>query len=195
MPESEKDEYFSIINGNYVKQIFFYGPITKSSIFNFITNLTGIIQEMSTDNFIGFSSENNKDLEKYKIVLHISSTGGPVDLAFLATDYIESSPVEIIGIADGLLASSGIIMFLACKQRRMLKHSQLLVHETLHSFDRASFTELNDIIKDANKINKNIKDFYLENTNLTQTQLNKLFKDETLLNYEDALKYGFINIK
>lgn len=177
----KEDEFTSIVEGQNEKHLFFHSSINKSTAFNLCTNLTALDISIR---------ENNLDS---RIIIHLSCPGGLVTSALLIADLIESLETKVDCIIEGNIASAAILILLACEKRTMRKHSQIFLHETLHGIDQIRFTDLNSFISDCKKINKVVKDFYINKTKLTLKQLNKFFKDEKTFNSKEALEFGFIN--
>lgn len=206
MAEQKQDSnLFSIVGGDGDnKHIFFHGPITEGSTFNFITNILGIkleIDSLRKDAQIGFAqnpTEENQAIlssvnDGMKIILHISCPGGIISQAFIMADTIKSLNVPVYCIAEGMLASAGLIPFLACEKRTMQEHSALYIHDTIHTFDQVEYANIDKYKADAKEINEKLKNYYCEKTNLARKEINSFFKNEKVFNYQEAKENNFIN--
>ena len=63
------------------------------------------------------------------VTLRINCMGGETFSAFAMYDRIRNSKATVIGINEGIAASSGSVLFLACDVRKMTANSRLMVHK------------------------------------------------------------------
>lgn len=200
----EDESLISVVDAGTTRHLFFNGPIDKSSTFNLNASLYSIKADMlakyTPTSFRGFTIEeentetgSNIPDEDLRIILHLSCPGGTINGAFLIADTIQNLGINVSCIAEGVVASAGVIILLACEDRYMLPHAQIYLHETIHSADSLSHSDIKRFTMDASIINNQMKQFYSDRTGLTIKQLNKMFNNEVILDFNDAIKYGFIN--
>lgn len=198
----EEDNLISIIDEGPTRHLFFHGTLDKSAAFNLAASLYSIRADLLVKNrqpaFKGFTAEEETETgtipineNEFNIILHLNCPGGIVNSAFMVADTIQTLGINVDCIAEGTVASAGVLVFLACNERVMLPHAQIYLHETLHCADNINFNEFKRFNADSKEINKKLKEFYLERTNLTLPKLNKLFKDEVVLDFKQAKEYGF----
>lgn len=199
----EDENLISIIDEGPTRHLFFHGTLDKSAAFNLNASLYSIRADLLFKNrqpaFKGFTAEEDTETgtipineDDFNIILHLNCPGGIVNSAFIVADTIQTLGINVDCIAEGTVASAGVLVLLACNERTMLPHTQIYLHETLHGADNLNFNEFKRFNADSKDINKRLKDFYLERTNLTLPKLNKLFKEEVVLNFDEAKKYGII---
>lgn len=202
MSENNTEECISIVSSDFEKHFFFHGMIDKSSAFKICTNLTALdleIKEKEQEKCVGFAACRTEDEEKncnpdFRIILHLNCPGGLVSSAFMVADTIETLSTPVDCIVEGNLASAGIILLLACEKRTMNRHSKIYFHETVHCADSIKYYELSSFWKESNEINKMLKEYYKEKTNLSIATISKILRQEKAISPEEALEYGFINI-
>lgn len=200
----EDENLITVVVDGQTRHLFFHGTIDKSAAFNLTANLYSIRADLLGANnppvFNGFSKEQESDNKEDqpsegepRIILHLNCPGGVVTSAFIIADTIMNLGLPVDCIAEGTVASAGVIVYLACNRRSVLPHAQFYLHETSHSIDGLDYNSLKRFASDANDINAKLKNFYLSRTTLTIKQINKLFKEESVLNYSDTIEYGIAN--
>ena len=64
-----------------------------------------------------------------KIYIHICSDGGEIFSALSVIDTILSSKIDIVTVCEGCVASAGVLISLAGKERFIRKHAYMMIHE------------------------------------------------------------------
>ena len=131
--------------------------------------------------------------EREPIKIYVDSWGGSIIDAFEIIDAIQSSVTPVYTIVTGAAYSSGLLVTLAGDKRFAHKHCSFLFHEGSIGSD----------MQDAHKFKKyaefyyvqlqQIKDFILENSNITEEEYDKINKDDNWYTTEQALEKGFID--
>lgn len=194
MNNEGNDPLISFVDTEEIKHIFFHSTIDKVSSFNLITNLVGIKSEfdsMEGGGNIAFNQQEEECVEK-ELVLHLNCPGGSVVSAFMIADTLKSLDCKTTCIVEGTVASAGILVMLACENRTMLPHSSIFIHDTIHSIESLSFNDIKTFHQEAKRVNNQLKQYYLENTKLTEKQVNSFFKTEKTIEYDEALALGFL---
>ena len=128
-----------------------------------------------------------------KIYLHINSEGGEIYSAFAAVDSIRNSKIPIVTIVEGCAASAATLLSVAGSERRMLKHSHMLIHQLRSGF-WGKMSDIEEELGNLNKLMHMIKGFYSDNTKMNKKQLSGVLKHDEIWDSEKCLKTGLIDI-
>tara|TARA_Y100000591_G_C21838199_1_gene703930 strand:+ start:1475 stop:2185 length:711 start_codon:yes stop_codon:yes gene_type:complete len=144
-------------------------------------------------------SNNNKAMTNDKaenhINLYIQSKGGALLPTLAVVDQIKNSPIPVHTYIRGYTASAATLLSVVGSKRFIYKHSLLMIHGLKFSDENivADLNELNDINYNTNLMLSIIKDIYLENTNLNETDLEKMFLCDRWMSSHDALMYNIVD--
>ena len=166
-----------IVNNN----IYFYGGITEKSIFEFNSMLKE--QELKLLK-VGIDHDIDPVINVY-----IQSGGGDVYAGLSAMDHIYNCKVHVNTIADGCVASAATFMLLGGHSRYILEHSYLLIHQIRTGF-WGRWEDLKDEHKHCEDIMNTLKKVYKENTCLTDSKLEELFKREIYFTAKETVDFG-----
>ncbi|KAB2918695.1 MAG: hypothetical protein F9K23_00740 [Bacteroidetes bacterium] len=114
------NQWFQIINSGDVPEIRIIGDIGTD------------------DNEIDYSSFRGPFLQlasaypTIKIPIHCN--GGSMLEGWPITDIISTSPVNTIGINEGMAASMGGMLFLSCKERWMMQNAMVMIHRPIGGY-------------------------------------------------------------
>jgi ATP-dependent protease ClpP protease subunit len=144
-------------------------------------------------------SNNNKAMTNDKaenhINLYIQSKGGALLPTLAVVDQIKNSPIPVHTYIRGYTASAATLLSVVGSKRFIYKHSLLMIHGLKFSDENivADLNELNDMNYNTNLMLSIIKDIYLENTNLNETDLEKMFLCDRWMSSQDALMYNIVD--
>lgn len=127
------------------------------------------------------------------VTMYINSPGGEVASGLAVFDYIGvmESPVNTVCI--GSAASMGAILFLAGKERSILRNSEIMIHDP--SFSTGDIggkkpfeiqEKLNQLMSVRDKLSKIIA----ERTGMTEEEVCRRTKTDSYLNAQEALELG-----
>jgi len=139
------------------------------------------------------SMATNLSIEPPPIRLHITSNGGSVFAAFRAINCIKSLSVEVHTIVDGYAASAATMISVCGDKRYINKYSNMLIHELRSATSWNKMSELEDEVENMKKIMDQIKDIYVEHTNLTRSELTKLLKRDMDWDVNKCLQAGLVD--
>lgn len=127
------------------------------------------------------------------ITLYISSPGGDVISAMAVYDYIMlmHSPVNTVCI--GLAASMGAVLFLAGKERSMLAHTQIMIHDPSYSggnFAGLKPHEIQERLDSLRQTGRMLCEVIAERTGMPKQKVAAITKKDSFYNAEEALKCG-----
>jgi ATP-dependent protease ClpP protease subunit len=135
----------------------------------------------------------NLNIEPPPIRLHITSNGGSVFAAFRAINCMKSLSVEVHTIVDGYAASAATMISVCGDKRYINKYSNMLIHELRSATSWNKMSELEDEVDNMKKIMDQIKDIYVEHTDLTRSELNKLLKRDLDWDVNKCLQAGLVD--
>jgi len=186
----DKDEDTDSNDSNRVlttnNRIYFYSEVSRPKVLTLNKSIINVgISLQNRANALGSEEPNS-------LYLHINSYGGSVFAGLAATDYILSSPVNIVTVVDGCAASAATLMSVVGSHRMIHKHSFMLVHQ-LSSWTSGKYAELQDDMKNNDLLMKTIKDIYEEYTEIPKKELSKILKHDLWWDAETCLKYGLVD--
>ena len=83
-----------------------------------------------------------------RVTLFINSEGGCARSGLSAMDHIQALPVPVVTVADGMCASAATFLLLGGKQRQIMEHSEVLIHQLSTGF-WGTYTSLLDEVTKA----------------------------------------------
>jgi ATP-dependent protease ClpP protease subunit len=130
-----------------------------------------------------------------EITVKINSRGGDVQEGWAIYDLLTNSGKKITTIGVGKVYSIATIIFLAGKDREMMKNADGLIHNPyIPPYTLAGAYGSDDLISIAESLKqeeKKILDFYVEKTGQPEDVLAGYMKEDTKLSAEDMVKLGF----
>jgi ATP-dependent protease ClpP protease subunit len=135
----------------------------------------------------------NLNIEPPPIRLHITSNGGSVFAAFRCINCMKALTVHVHTIVDGYAASAATMISVCGDKRYINKYSNMLIHELRSATSWNKMSELEDEVENMKKIMDQIKDIYVEHTNLTRAELNKLLKRDMDWDVKKCLQAGLVD--
>lgn len=164
---------------------------------------------LTIDGFIGpygYSQQWLKDMlaghENDEVHLTISSLGGQVNHALNMHDQVKEHGNVIVNFT-GFVASSGTLIGMGAKTRRMSENALFLIHKVLSWIDVFGYMNDDDIESLIKKLekekNENAKitlvlaNIYHRNTQKPLTELLALMKEDTWLNATETHEWGFVD--
>lgn len=168
----------------YRNDIYFTGDLNDESCFK----LSEAILENNNKAMTNDKAENH-------INLYIQSKGGALLPTLAVVDQIKNSPIPVYTYIRGYAASAATLLSVVGSKRFIYKHSLLMIHGLKFSDENivADLNELNDMNYNTNLMLSIIKDIYLENTILNETDLEKMFLCDRWMSSHDALMYNIVD--
>lgn len=182
--DSSKSSKESLSVGS--NQIFFYDDVTRQSIYTLNRQLD------STAKSIQLLGIHYNLTILPPIDMFINSEGGEVFSAFSAVDRIKSSKVPVHTYVEGFCASAATLLSVCAHKRYIRKNGFMLIHQ-VRSGMWGTFAEFEDEMENLELIMKYIKQIYLTNTKIPESDLNEILKHDTYLNAEECVKYGLVD--
>ena len=152
---------------------------------------------MALTDSLGKLDVQSRELEiKYNcripIKLHIQSLGGELMPTFYVCDFIQSIETPVHIYIDGFVASAASVIAVCGNKRFMTNHSTILVHQ-LSSSTSGKFNEMKEEMSNLKLFMDNLKDIYLTNTNIKDSELEKLLSSELWLSSNKCLELGLVD--
>ena len=177
--EDNEEEEFVYRRGTAV---FFCSEVTKKSVFQLRKKLDEAAKAALT---------NSNTIDKPRVVLYISSHGGDAFAGFSAASVVKRSPVPVVTVADGYLASAATFILLAAETRYIVEGAHVLIH-SLSTDVSGTFSEVKDDVQNCIKIMSSMKHIYETRTKLPSKKIEKLLKRELDLSTQQCIKYGIV---
>lgn len=168
----------------YRNNIYFTGELNDESCFKLSEAIVANNNKAMSDD----KSENH-------INLYIQSKGGSLLPTLAVVDQIKNSPIPVHTYIRGYTASAATLLSVVGSKRFIYKHSLIMIHGIKFGNENvvSDLNELNDINYNTNLMLSIIKDIYLENTNLNETDLEKMFLCDRWMSSHDGLMYNIVD--
>lgn len=167
---------------------------TKNSIY-----LTGALTEQTcwglTESLLGYKSQLlHNDNRFNNINLYIQSPGGALLPTLAVVDEIRTLEIPVHTYIRGYAASAATLLSVMGTKRYMYNHSLMMIHGVkLNGYEANSLTDVKDLNDNVNLFMETIINIYLENSNITEEQLEKFFLRDKWISANEALSYGLID--
>ena len=159
------------------RKIFMCEPVTSQSSANLIKQLMYL---------------DHKDTGE-EIELYISSPGGEVTAGLVICDFINTMKSPVTTICIGMAASMGAVIFMHGKKRKMLPHSQILIHDpSFGSMDMGGQKpmQLMEQVNDLMKVRKTLGEIIAKQTGMKLQSVYAKTKKDSVLSAEEAVECG-----
>lgn len=186
----EEDSDFEDSNNIYVdkNKVIFHAEVDRDSCFQLIKCIN------KAKEYVVLESIHNEFDEQGKVYLYINSNGGDLFSALAIIDRLMSSKVDIITICEGCVASAGVLISLAGKERYIRENSYMLIHEIRSGF-LGKYSEMQDDMKNNSILMKQLKNFMNErcNNKKLKKKLTKVLKHDHIWTAQKCLKFGLVD--
>ncbi len=166
-------------------KIYFYGPVSQHSSYE----LKKKIEAADTQSQL---ISQQYDIEPPPIHLHIQSEGGSLFHTLYIIDLIKTIKTPVYTYIDGFAASAATLISVAGNKRFITHNSLMLIHQ-LSASESGKFEELKDQYNNLKGLMDIIKKIYLENTKISQENLELLLKQDIWLDSVKCLHYGLVD--
>jgi len=126
------------------------------------------------------------------IYLYITTNGGEIYAAMSAIDCIQQLRCPVYTVVDGFVASAGTLLSLAGKKRFIQPNAYMLIHE-LRSGMWGKMSDITDEFDNLKKLMDHLIQFYTEHSKITEKQLAKLLKKDSIWNATECLQKGIVD--
>ena len=129
---------------------------------------------------------------RFPIKLHMQSLGGELMPSFYICDLIKNIETPVHVYVDGYVASAAASIAVCGDKRFMTKHSSILIHQ-LKSSSTGKFNEMKEEMSNLNLFMNNLREIFLENTKLTEKELETLLFSDIWLPSDKCIEYGIVD--
>lgn len=130
--------------------------------------------------------------ERKNIQILLNSPGGDVYLGLVVCEVIKKSTTPVHVQILGMAASMGSLIAMAGHHTSAYEYSNILIHDG-STFLVGSSNKVKDHMKFQELKDKQIKDFILANTKITEEKYDEMIDREWWLTASDALDYGIVD--
>jgi ATP-dependent Clp endopeptidase proteolytic subunit ClpP len=179
----DNDEEENTSLGRIDNNMYLTGGLTESTCLELSQVLIGY------RNILG-----DKDFNYDKLNLYIQSPGGSLLPTLALIDEIKNFELPIETYIRGYAASAATLLSVVGKKRYMYNNSIMMIHGVkLSGTEMNTLLEVRDLNDNVNLFMDIIKNIYLENSNMTEEQLEKYFIRDKWMSSKEALNYGLID--
>lgn len=160
------------------------GKIKIQGVIGIDVKLTDVVTQVT----------NQSDATSFEV--RLNTKGGSVKEGKNIYAYLKSleQPIYMVGVQN--VASIGTVIFMAGDTRRNERGTNFFIHlPSIPKLEGATAQDLEDFAKEMRKIETEVVDFYVKNTNLTKEAVMPLLEQETFLNEEQLFSMGFTTEK
>lgn len=184
--ESDDDDEESEYNEIKVKDnnIYYYTDVNPKSALELVLAVKNITKKMRI-------LEVTYNIPPPSINLYINSDGGEVHSALSIFDTIFNNPIPVTTIISGSACSAATIISLAGHERKITANSYMLIHNISSTF-WGKMHEFEDEMKNLDKLTRNLKKIYKENSSMTKAQIESLLKKDLLIDAKTCVRYGLV---
>ena len=167
-------------------RVYFYAPVTDSTVLELIKLLRSLDIEMQVLSL-------RLKVAKIPIELHIHSGGGDLFAGLAAVDVIQSLKTPIHTYVEGSAASAATLMSLAGNKRFMYKNSFMLIHQISSLMVHGTHEQFKDEFENQQKLMDKIRQLYIAKTNMTAEMVDEILVRDLWLDSEKCLEYGLVD--
>lgn len=133
-----------------------------------------------------------ENLDVDEINVYINSNGGDANVAIAISNALKRHKAKVVINIDGIVASAATLITCAGDIVKMPKNAFFMVHNpwVVAAGDSEEMRRHADVLE---KYKNAIIETYLQKVNINKEKLSELMDNETWLNAEEALEYGFID--
>lgn len=125
------------------------------------------------------------------ITVYVNSPGGSADSGFAIYDLLRFTPCPVRSIANGIVASSAVLIYLAGTERFSLPSARFLLHQPSTSA-RGQASDIDITAREIVKIRKAYNEVVKEHTGKPFDQIEKDADRDFWLNAVEAQEYGLV---
>ncbi|MGN0617759.1 MAG: ClpP family protease [Ruminiclostridium sp.] len=133
-----------------------------------------------------------QDCQK-EITIYINSPGGEVISGLAVYDYISIMKSPVKTVCTGTAASMGAILFLAGKERLMLPHTRLMIHDPSYSHNDIGGRKPHEIQRELDKLNETreaLARIIAEKTGKSLEEIYEVTASDSFYSAKEAIEFG-----
>ena len=180
--DDDSSEYTEITVAD--NNIYYYTDVNPKSALELVLAIKNLTKKMRI-------LEITYNIPPPSINLFINSDGGEVHSALSVFDTIFNNPIPVTTIISGSACSAATIISLAGHERKITANSYMLIHNISSTF-WGKMHEFEDEMKNLDKLTRNLKKIYKDNSSMTKTQIESLLKKDLLIDAKTCVRYGLV---
>ena len=133
-----------------------------------------------------------QDCQK-EITIYINSPGGEVISGLAVYDYISIMKAPVKTVCTGTAASMGAILFLVGKERLMLPHTRLMIHDPSYSHNDIGGRKPHEIQRELDKLNETreaLARIISEKTGKSLEEIYEVTASDSFYSAKEAIEFG-----
>ena len=166
-------------------QIYFYADVDDLSCLELQRELRAADVEARTESV-------KSGAPVVPIILHILSGGGDLLPAFGIADQIARMKTPVHSIIEGVAASAGTLIAMACHKRRITRSSFMLIHQ-LSTVHCGTYEDEKDHERILDMVMKKLTKFYVAHSVATKKQVRRIMRRNSWFDAQTALSLGFVD--
>lgn len=123
----------------------------------------------------------------------IDCPGGQLSVSETVSSIIKMSKTPIYGIALGCVASGASVIYLSCHKKFALPNSVFVLHKGSCSGVSGTYDEIVAFARDYEKQMETLINFYIDNTNYTEEEIEENIQTDWYIRTEEALEKGIVD--
>lgn len=127
------------------------------------------------------------------VTIYINSPGGEVVSGLAVYDYIRLMEAPVDTVCIGTAASMGAILFLAGRERKMLRHTRLMIHDPSYGGGELKGKKPHEIrqeLDNLNSVKRTLVGIISERTEKSIKEINRVTAKDTYYSAEEAVRFG-----
>lgn len=177
-------------------------PITYQYFHQLIDNRTIVFNDFIGSDIVEKIYLPLRDFEKddsvWPVTMIINSCGGSVSDGFFLAHYISQYSKKLNIIVTGNACSMATVILAAGgKNKNVTRYcypsSYSLIHDGFIAFEPQESKTAQDIMNFNDKVDKDIRQFFLDNTNITAEEYDANTRKQWFLSADDMLKYNLVD--
>ena len=128
-----------------------------------------------------------------EITLYINSHGGEVSSGLAVYDLISTMRSPVRTVVIGMAASMGAILFLAGKERVVMEHSLIMLHDPSYGTGDIGGKKPHEIQKQVDKLMETREELATIIASVTGQPIEKIYeicKEDTYFNARESMEFG-----
>lgn len=131
--------------------------------------------------------------QRKPIRIIIDCPGGQLSVSETVSSIIKMSKTPIYGIALGCVASGASVIYLSCHKKFALPNSVFVLHKGSCSGVSGTYDEIVAFARDYEKQMETLINFYIDNTNYTEEEIEENIQTDWYIRTEEALEKGIVD--
>lgn len=172
----------------YDNHVYFYADVTPDRCLELLQRLREVDGRLASEqaNRLPYQSP------PVPIILHIHSYGGEAHIALAVADQVRQLRSQVISIVEGVCASAGTLISMACHTRLISPNSMMLIHQ-FSSWLLGTYEEMVDGMKYADRLMAILVNFYTGHSKMTPEQTADVLKRDSWFTAGEAESLGLVD--